>query len=154
MKRHVTCFVEKAGFKPRTLGTKAERYDHCATRPVLVFLVNQKLILPCSGGESATRPLDFCPLLSSSSLLLFFVSVPPPSPPTAQPMHPDYAITIAGAAKLNMLVGSRTLAPQNAWCEFNPIESRPAQSVSQCPSQRRLSFGCCQPTAVQDLSNP
>ena len=34
MKRHVTCFVEKAGFEPRTLGTKAERYDHCATRPV------------------------------------------------------------------------------------------------------------------------
>jgi hypothetical protein len=28
MKRHVTCFVEKAGFEPRTLGTKAERYDH------------------------------------------------------------------------------------------------------------------------------
>ncbi len=34
MKRHVTCFVEKAGFEPRTLGTKAERHDHCATRPV------------------------------------------------------------------------------------------------------------------------
>jgi hypothetical protein len=34
MKRHVTCFVEKAGFEPRTLGTSAERYDHCATRPV------------------------------------------------------------------------------------------------------------------------
>jgi hypothetical protein len=24
----------KAGFEPRTLGTKTERYDHCATRPV------------------------------------------------------------------------------------------------------------------------
>ncbi len=35
MRRHVTCFVEKAGFKPRTLGTKAERCDHCATRPVV-----------------------------------------------------------------------------------------------------------------------
>jgi hypothetical protein len=34
MKRHVTCFVEKAGFEPRTLGTKAECYDHCATSPV------------------------------------------------------------------------------------------------------------------------
>ncbi len=34
MKRHVSCFVEKAGFEPRTLGTKAERYDHCATRMV------------------------------------------------------------------------------------------------------------------------
>ncbi len=36
MKRHVTCFVEKAGFEPRTLGTdsEAERYDHCATRSV------------------------------------------------------------------------------------------------------------------------
>ncbi len=34
MKRHVTCFVEKAGFEPRTLGTKAERYDHCSTRLV------------------------------------------------------------------------------------------------------------------------
>ena len=34
MNRHVlvTCFVEKTGFEPRTLGTKAERYDHCATR--------------------------------------------------------------------------------------------------------------------------
>ncbi len=34
MKRHVTCFVEKARFEPMTLGTKAERYDHCATRQV------------------------------------------------------------------------------------------------------------------------
>jgi hypothetical protein len=34
MKRHITCSVEKAGFEPRTLGTKAERYDQCATRPV------------------------------------------------------------------------------------------------------------------------
>ncbi len=34
MKRHVICFVEKAGFEPRTLGTKAERYDHCTTRLV------------------------------------------------------------------------------------------------------------------------
>jgi hypothetical protein len=36
MKRYVTCIVEKAGFRvePRTLGTKAERNDHCATRPV------------------------------------------------------------------------------------------------------------------------
>ncbi len=34
MKRHVTCFVEKAGFEPMSLGTKAERYDHCATRLV------------------------------------------------------------------------------------------------------------------------
>ncbi len=34
MNRLVTCFVKKAGFEPRTLGTKAERYDHCATRPV------------------------------------------------------------------------------------------------------------------------
>jgi hypothetical protein len=35
MKRHVTCFVEKVGFEPRSLGTKAERCDHCATRPVV-----------------------------------------------------------------------------------------------------------------------
>jgi hypothetical protein len=35
MMRHVTCFVEKAWIEARTLGTKAERYDHCATRPVL-----------------------------------------------------------------------------------------------------------------------
>ncbi len=35
MKRHVPCFVEKSGFEPRTLGTKAERYDHCATRLVI-----------------------------------------------------------------------------------------------------------------------
>ncbi len=34
MKRHVTCFVEKARFEPRTVGTQAERYDHCSTRPV------------------------------------------------------------------------------------------------------------------------
>ncbi len=33
MKRHVTCFAEKAWFEPRTLSTKADRYDHCATRP-------------------------------------------------------------------------------------------------------------------------
>jgi hypothetical protein len=25
----------EAGFEPRTLGTKAERYDHCTTRPVV-----------------------------------------------------------------------------------------------------------------------
>ncbi len=43
MKRHVTCFVEKAGFESRTLGTKAERYDHCATRLVLR---NPKLNFP------------------------------------------------------------------------------------------------------------
>ncbi len=36
MKRHVTCFVEKAGFEPKTLGTKAECYDPCATRPVRI----------------------------------------------------------------------------------------------------------------------
>jgi len=35
MKRHLTCFQEKAWFEPMTLGAKAERYDHCATRPVL-----------------------------------------------------------------------------------------------------------------------
>jgi hypothetical protein len=35
MKRHVACFVEKAGFEPRTLGTEAERQDHCATHPVM-----------------------------------------------------------------------------------------------------------------------
>jgi hypothetical protein len=40
MKRHVTCFVEKALFEPRTLGTKVERYDHCATRPVLVKMIS------------------------------------------------------------------------------------------------------------------
>ncbi len=39
MKRHVTCFVEKAGFEPMTLGTKAERYDHCATRQVVVLIM-------------------------------------------------------------------------------------------------------------------
>ncbi len=32
--RHAPCFVEKAGFEPRTMGIKAECYDHCATRPV------------------------------------------------------------------------------------------------------------------------
>jgi hypothetical protein len=36
--------VEKAGFEPRTLGTTAERYDHCTTRPVgylyIVFSFN------------------------------------------------------------------------------------------------------------------
>ncbi len=36
MKRHVKCFVGKAGFEPRTLGTKVERYDHCATRQVML----------------------------------------------------------------------------------------------------------------------
>jgi hypothetical protein len=42
MKRHVICFVEKAGFEPRTfkLGTKVECYDHCATRQV--YLCNKK----------------------------------------------------------------------------------------------------------------
>ena len=34
MKRHVPCFVKKAGCEPRTLVTKAERYDHCTTCPV------------------------------------------------------------------------------------------------------------------------
>jgi hypothetical protein len=31
---HVTCFVEKAWSEPMTLGIKAERYVHCATRQV------------------------------------------------------------------------------------------------------------------------
>ncbi len=49
MKRHVTCFVEKAGFEPRTLGTKAERYDHCAgaTRQVQ-HLTRMAEVLRCS----------------------------------------------------------------------------------------------------------
>jgi hypothetical protein len=34
MKKHVTCFVENAGIKPRTLGNKAERYNNCATCPI------------------------------------------------------------------------------------------------------------------------
>ncbi len=42
MKRHATCFVGKAGFEPRTLGTKAERYDHCATRPVDQFSMSKR----------------------------------------------------------------------------------------------------------------
>ena len=32
--RHVMCYVEKAGFKPRTLGTGAERATNCASAPV------------------------------------------------------------------------------------------------------------------------
>jgi hypothetical protein len=39
MKRHVKCFVEKAGFEPRTLGTKAECYDHWATRPAKEYVL-------------------------------------------------------------------------------------------------------------------
>jgi hypothetical protein len=31
---NMLCGKKKARFEPRTLGTKAERYDHCATRPV------------------------------------------------------------------------------------------------------------------------
>jgi hypothetical protein len=38
MRRHVTFFVEKAGFEPRTLETKAEHSNHCATRPVVYLL--------------------------------------------------------------------------------------------------------------------
>ncbi len=53
MKRHVTCFVEKAGFEPRTLGTKVERYDHCATRPVRCVLTSQ--ILNRAGGSRPER---------------------------------------------------------------------------------------------------
>ncbi len=33
--RHVMCVVEKAWFKPRTLGTGAERATKCATAQVL-----------------------------------------------------------------------------------------------------------------------
>ncbi len=40
IKRHVTSFVEKARFETRTLRTKAERYDHCATRPVVVVCIS------------------------------------------------------------------------------------------------------------------
>ncbi len=29
----------KAGFEPRTLGTKAGRYDHCASRPVIYDII-------------------------------------------------------------------------------------------------------------------
>jgi len=45
-------FVEKVGFEPRTLGTKAEHFDHCATR--LVELRHNKLmeIAPSSSAQT------------------------------------------------------------------------------------------------------
>jgi hypothetical protein len=39
---------EKAGFEPKTLGTKAERYDHCPTRPVK--LSSSSLVRKLRGG--------------------------------------------------------------------------------------------------------
>ncbi len=53
MKRHVTCFVEKVGFEPKTLGTKAERYDHCATRPVMIVLYATKISMNVSNVKDA-----------------------------------------------------------------------------------------------------
>jgi hypothetical protein len=59
MKRHVACFVEKAGFEPRTLGTKAERCDHCATHPhkptVSVAERNNFLTQCAAAGASRSR---------------------------------------------------------------------------------------------------
>jgi hypothetical protein len=39
IKRNETCFVERTGFKfePKTLGTKAERYDHFTERQVFIM---------------------------------------------------------------------------------------------------------------------
>ncbi len=39
LNNHVTCLVEMARFEFRTLGTKAERYDYCATRPVCLYTI-------------------------------------------------------------------------------------------------------------------
>jgi hypothetical protein len=55
MKRHVTCFVEKAGFKPRTLGTKAERYDHCATRQVKNMCITREITVKPSVGSRCKK---------------------------------------------------------------------------------------------------
>jgi hypothetical protein len=62
MKRHVPCFMEKAGFEPRTLGTKAERYNHSATRPVAIFLH-----LPYQYWRLASIPYRICALLLHST---------------------------------------------------------------------------------------
>jgi hypothetical protein len=59
MKRHVTCFVEKAGFEFRTLGTKAERYDHCATRPVGGPVDNFARRWPAGAGAMKRFGVDF-----------------------------------------------------------------------------------------------
>jgi hypothetical protein len=53
MKRHVSCFLEKAGFEPRTLGTKAERYDHCATRPAINQTIDGALRLQAPHAAAA-----------------------------------------------------------------------------------------------------
>ncbi len=47
----MTCFVEKAGFEPRTLGTKAERYNHCATRQVVITISNDRRGAPVPAGS-------------------------------------------------------------------------------------------------------
>jgi hypothetical protein len=58
MKRHVTCFVKKAGFEPKTLGTKAERYDYCATRPVHTVYKILALQLPLEGEANCRVSTD------------------------------------------------------------------------------------------------
>ncbi len=58
MKRHVTCFVEKSGFEPRTFGIKAERYDHCATRPVVSGLTYDTVPVPERAVEESLFNVD------------------------------------------------------------------------------------------------
>ncbi len=55
MKRHVTCFVEKGGFEPRTVGTKAERYDHCATSRVWLLFYKTVISSAAAAGGCAAR---------------------------------------------------------------------------------------------------
>jgi hypothetical protein len=93
MKRHATCFVEKVGFEPRTLGTEAERYDHCATRPVLARDTSIPRLSADSGRSSSDTVLQFCP--SESALIAHQGqdSHQDSRPASRQDLHPASVLT-------------------------------------------------------------
>ncbi len=47
MKKDVTCSVEKARFKPRTLGYQVEHYYHCTTRPATYAQYDKMFMEQC-----------------------------------------------------------------------------------------------------------
>jgi hypothetical protein len=65
MKRHVTCSVEKAGIEPRTLDTKAERYDQCANAR-FILLQTLFIIVDCFNSL-------FTLLFIASIVLFYFI---------------------------------------------------------------------------------
>ncbi len=76
----------KAGFELRTLGTKEERYDHCATRPVPRWMYLSPFLVRRSGDfrgktqKSQQNSLLFDPVPLLGRVLSQYTPSTAPSP--------------------------------------------------------------------------